>query len=83
MSAYRCNPCSTNWPPSSDYNPCPECEGKTDFFSNTDSIDADEALSRKKHADFERFWEERESKRQAAESKALADELDRITRGTN
>jgi hypothetical protein len=74
VSAYRCNPCSTNWPASvkvadvtETFNPCPECDGKTDFLSNATPIEDTEAISRKRHADFERWYADREAKRLAAD----------------
>jgi hypothetical protein len=71
MSTYRCNPCSTNWPPTTEFQDCPECQARTAFGRNADPIDLSEALSRKRHADFNRFYEDREAKR-------LADEIERI-----
>ena len=71
MSAYRCSNCCVSWPPTSEFQPCPECESKTDFIGNTDPMDAKEALSRKRHADFEKFYSERSAKQ-------VGDELDQL-----
>lgn len=75
MPAFRCSRCSTNWPFISDYQPCPECGEKTDSIGNAESIDEAEAKSRKLHADFDRWYDEREGKQ-------LAEELERVTKGS-
>lgn len=60
MSAYRCTICAANWPPEADYSKtCPECGSETSYVYNADAMPADEARSRKNHADFERWCEER------------------------
>ena len=46
------------------------------MMGNADPIDVTEALSRKRHADFERYYEARENKR-------IASELEHIQRGVN
>lgn len=78
MSARRCNPCSACWPVSlkigdrlEQFLVCPECEGKTDFFSNTDAMDNDEARSRFLHAAFDKYYAEHAAKQLANEIDGL------------
>lgn len=73
----RCVDCGTAWPRTMKsrkpvFNPCPECEGKCDVMTNDTPIPLEEAWSRKKHADFERFYAAREADR--AEREWLADD---------
>lgn len=76
MSAYRCSTCLTNWPPTTEFQACPECDERTSFMGNADPIDPAEALSRKRHADFEKYYADRSAKQ-------LNDELDHIQAGGN
>lgn len=75
MNAYRCPMCLVNWPHHSLYQPCPECGEQTSAIRDIEPIDADEALSRKRHADFERYCEDRDNRR-------FADELERLKAGS-
>ena len=52
-----CHRCKTRWPNSDDYRRCPECECST-TLSPLVSIGEKWALSRKNHADFERWLDE-------------------------
>ncbi len=76
MSAYRCSNCAVNWPPTSEFQPCPQCESKTDMIGNTDPIDVSEALSRKRHADFERYYSARSATH-------VGDELEQLIQSEN
>ena len=73
MSTYRCPVCLVNWPPTREFTTCPECESKTDFITNDNPMDVKEALSRKRHADFEKFYAERSAKQ-------AGDELEHLVR---
>jgi hypothetical protein len=53
----RCSICAANWPDEKDYQPCPECGEQTDRISEIIPMDADEARSRKRLAEFEAFME--------------------------
>lgn len=58
-SSMRCSLCGENWPPSTDYQVCPECGERTSPFAMaTPTMTAEEAKSRKAHADFDRWCEE-------------------------
>lgn len=61
MTAYRCPLCLINWPHTSEFQPCPECNTPTETFTNSDPIDMKEALSRKRHADFGRYCAQRDA----------------------
>ena len=50
------------------YQPCPECEGETAMITDA-AISESEALSRFKHAKFEKFYE--------ARNKALLEEFEK------
>lgn len=84
--AYRCVVCHTNWPrlltarAETVFAPCPECSGRCDAVGIS-AISVDEAWSRKRHADFERFYMARElkQKQDAAELKKVTTaELDAL-----
>lgn len=62
MTAFRCSRCSTNWPHHKDFARCPECNDATSPLSEAKPIDADEAKSRRNHALFEAFCEERDKR---------------------
>lgn len=69
----RCSLCGITWPyVPRDYGTCPECGEKTDRFTKSTPISEDEARSRKAHAEFERYYREREERQ-------LAEELDQLT----
>ena len=77
MSGLRCPQCLVNWPHSIkdgdqiiQFATCPECDSKTDYTCG-DPMDDDEALSRKRHADFEKYYVERSAKH-------IGDELDQL-----
>ena len=59
MSARRCSFCAINWPPTSEYKVCPICEGENSPFFNATPLDADDAAQMKRHAEFERYYTER------------------------
>lgn len=63
MPAYRCSVCSVNWPATSDYLLCPECEAATTRFSNIRCIPIKKAKSLRLHAEFERFYEKWDAER--------------------
>lgn len=66
MAANRCSNCNTNWPLGAAYKPtCPECGEPTAYFQNAQPIEAGEAASRRKHAEFERYFAEREERQRA------------------
>ncbi len=70
-SSLRCSACATHWPCDfKTYDPCVECGGAV-WHSSRTSIPDDEALSRKNHADFER-WLDVNGRR------GVLDELERI-----
>jgi hypothetical protein len=72
MTAYRCSICGISWPFRSEYNPCPQCGDHIDRPCNATPISEVEAKSLKAHADFERYYEERErKKRQEADAAFL------------
>lgn len=51
-----------------DYRVCPVCEEKTSPFRNAEPMAAEEARSIKLHADFERYYSEREARREGVEA---------------
>lgn len=54
-----------DWPPDSlNYDPCPECGGKT-WGSSGDPLDATEARRRKLRAEFERYCAKRDRQHEA------------------
>lgn len=67
MSAKRCPACRTAWPPTIDYERCPECDVKTTGEYATSPILRSEAKRRVRVADFNHRYADRE--------------LDRIHRG--
>lgn len=57
-ASFHCHVCDVSWPPDRDeYLPCPVCSGKT-WESNREPIDEHDALSRKRHAEFDRWCEQ-------------------------
>lgn len=71
FSAYRCTNCSTNWPPTGEFAVCPECGDNSSPMGQAVPIDVAVAVSRKRHAEFERFYAEREAARMAAELESV------------
>lgn len=65
----RCGICAINWPDADDYQRCPACGDKTRRVGNASHTheSEEEARSARLHLEFERYWEERESARLAAE----------------
>lgn len=64
MASNRCSICGINWPMRREYDPCPQCLTPIDRGSlNATPIDEEEAKSLKNHAEFERYYEEREERR--------------------
>lgn len=61
-SSRRCPACKVDWPNDQEYARCPECLRVT-FVMPCQSIALAVARSRKAHADFERFYQEREAER--------------------
>jgi hypothetical protein len=72
MAALRCSLCAVNWP--ADYSLfqyCPECGDPKDpdgrvkcsWMVSETPIDTKEARSRKRNADFERYYEQREAEK--------------------
>jgi hypothetical protein len=57
MPARRCSICAADWPHRDDFKKCPECGERTSPVSNIDAMDLREAMSRKRSAEFERFYE--------------------------
>lgn len=63
MSCLRCSTCGIHWPDSREYDPCPECHGRTDRFQNQmPGMSKEEAKSRWNHARFRDYVEERGEK---------------------
>lgn len=56
---YRCGICGVSWPDDRAFDPCPECEQPTQRMSMMEPLSLDEAWTRKRHADFERFYARR------------------------
>lgn len=74
MAANRCSICGISWPMRSEYDPCPQCLDSTDRVGNATPISEAEAASLKNHAEFERYYKEREERRlQAARSGTLTE----------
>lgn len=71
FSAYRCTNCSTNWPPTGEFAVCPECGDTCSPMGQASPIPVGEAVSRKRHAEFERFYVDWEARRMAAELEAV------------
>lgn len=61
--ALRCSTCSLAWPRRREFNTCPECGDATWVSTTSEPMPEPEARSRKAHADFERFYAEREAAR--------------------
>jgi hypothetical protein len=53
----RCEMGCETWPDDTLYSICPNCEEPTRRFTRMSPLSAEEALSKKKHADFERWCE--------------------------
>lgn len=53
----RCSMGCASWPDHKDFYVCPSCGEPTTKYSNLYPLDLDEALSRKRHIDFEYFYE--------------------------
>lgn len=70
-SAFRCPVCLTNWPPTGEFAVCPECRQETSPMSSPTPIPVGEAVSRKRYADFEVFYADREAR-------LLAQDIDRM-----
>lgn len=70
-SAYHCSQCGTNWPLDPVYARCPECACATGQIS-VQPIPDTEADSRRKHAEFEAFWEKWDAARPVREANAIA-----------
>lgn len=61
MNALRCSDCGIAWPADQElYGSCPVCEGETSEVAEQ-PMDAEIALSAKRHADFERFYQARQA----------------------
>lgn len=60
MAAYRCTTCSENWPLRPTFHTCPKCTGVTWPAHNVEGPDVNEAESRRKRLEFERYYEQRE-----------------------
>jgi hypothetical protein len=58
MAARRCDLACAPWPAKPPYKVCPECQEPTKVVSNDTPLSDDEAQSRARHAEFERFYEE-------------------------
>lgn len=70
----RCSTCGVNWPRTADFCKCPEHETDTSVITGT-PLPLDEALSLKKHFEFERFfekWDRERWQRQEQEIASLA-----------
>lgn len=65
MAARRCTICANDYPSTNEYKTCPVCEERTSRFSNITPMPDDEARSIKLHAEFERYYEQRELAREA------------------
>lgn len=76
QSSFRCSICGVNWPHDARFNPCPECGDETSGIKDPPSLDMAEALRRKNHADFERFYADREANRKR-EGEAIMATLER------
>lgn len=61
FESLRCSPCDINWPYDRPvYDHCPECGTMTLLSKDDASMTDAEGASRKKHAEFERFYRARE-----------------------
>lgn len=78
MPALECRTCKTLWPDDrTEYNRCPDCQELTVLRTLAEpSMHEHEAITRKRHADFERWLEHREQRRKR-EGDALIRSLER------
>jgi len=63
MAAWRCDLCLTNWPMTTEFKTCPDCQQRCSGMSNAKPLTIDEAKSRKAHALFERQYEKYDADR--------------------
>lgn len=65
--ALRCSMCGIDWPNNDLYDICPVCQDEdgTDPCNDGNPLSAKEALSMKRHAEFERFYDEWDATRPA------------------
>lgn len=57
MIARRCQICGIDWPDLADYIDCPKCETMTRRFKDVRPLDIFEAMSLKKHVEFDAFYD--------------------------
>jgi hypothetical protein len=53
----RCDTGCESWPPDSEFVRCPQCGEPTTVYNNLQPLDLDEAISIKRHLDFEAKYE--------------------------
>jgi hypothetical protein len=79
VTALRCKECDVNWPVDfGKYRACPGCLKPTRWDETVDPLSASEALSRQKHAEFDRHCAERDEAEAAKLTANLDQELDQI-----
>ncbi|HEX5369109.1 MAG TPA: hypothetical protein VFY10_06805 [Dehalococcoidia bacterium] len=54
--ARRCSICGISWP--AEFDKCYECGGATDLFKGEPTITVEEAESKKRHYEFDKYLEE-------------------------
>jgi hypothetical protein len=71
-AARHCKNCGIDWPNHLlQYKVCPKCEGKLAGIVDGTPLPKDEALSLKRHCEFERYYQKHEHKRLKAEKKLI------------
>ena len=68
-TSYRCFVCGVSWPVHQSYLKCPTCLSGT-WLSDREPVDLEAAESARKHAEFERYYEEWEVRRFCQELEA-------------
>lgn len=58
--AYRCSTCGVDWPNTSRFSRCPACGEKSDLIGNGSPIPMGDAMSKARHLEFERFYDQRD-----------------------
>jgi hypothetical protein len=72
VSSRRCSGCGIDWPDAwTEYRKCPQCGVPTDRLSNVTPLDADAALSMKRHFEFDQFFKDWDEKRVLREAEIV------------
>lgn len=81
MSARHCALCGVNWPKRPQFRRCPECEARTSVRPDAEPLADDEADTRRKRAEFDRYYAAREERRLAQledyDAAQIGDEVER------